>query len=155
MQVRRASRPGHRSARLEFVLLEECDNDLDDSLLLATGEASDLVEELLDLSSWGTRGARWGVDEELLDVDAKSGGEAGQDVGARGLGGALPERNVGLRLANDVGKLSLAEASGQPEFDEPLSLFGSWSGEFPRHVPSVRARSGETWFWGLLQQHHK
>ena len=48
--------------------------------------------------------------EQVVDGDAESRGELGEDVGARGFFGTLPEGDVDLSLANGVGELGLGEA---------------------------------------------
>lgn len=140
------SRATNGSASLATVLLEQGGDDLDDLALLATREPAHLLERALDLTDGaGASGERRGCGgsgftENVFDADAKHLGELGQDVGAGRLIGALPERDVGLSLTNELSELCLGERGGFSEREQagPLSGPGTQLLRLSRHEQSVR-----------------
>jgi len=101
------------SASLAFVLVDEGFDDFDDLVLLRTRKACDILERPLGLPNGAWAAICEGRDtKKLLDGAAEDFGHLGQDVGARGLIAVLPEGDVLLGLADELGELDLGEAGG-------------------------------------------
>jgi hypothetical protein len=140
--ARRTSHPC--SAGLALELFDDGGEELDDSVLLTTRELGDLVEEFSDFADGAAaardeRGGLGGGREEELDGNVEGFGELGEDVGARGFVGLLPEGDDLLFLADEATELGLGEAGAVAESGEVGALGRSRLSELPSHSPRVEA----------------
>ena len=71
-----------RSAGLAPILIDESGDELENLVLLASGQSSDLLKELLNtpngrgLDGWSQRGGAW-LGEQQLGADAENASELG------------------------------------------------------------------------------
>lgn len=112
--------------------------------MLAPGQSSDLLKELLNtthgggLDGWSQRGGAW-LGEQQLGADAENASELGDGTGAWRSSRALPVGNGLLFFADGLREIGLAEASILPESGEPRPVTSSGFGELSTHTRSVRA----------------
>ncbi len=116
------------SAGFALVLVEQSRDDLDDLLLLTSGERGGLLERLLEPAD-GPRLARarrfrqLGLGaEEIFDPNAERLGERAENFGAGRLAAPLPKGDVGLRHADDASELHLAERGLFAQREQTSSL---------------------------------
>ena len=60
----------------------------------------------------------------MIDGDAQSVGQGGQDLASGWFGGTLPKSDVGLFDAHGIGKLLLSQPSGLPKTCEVSAIIG-------------------------------
>jgi hypothetical protein len=92
---------------------------VDDAALLAARELRDGVEESLNMAPRSARAATAGDvggrrPKKLIDGDAECVRHRLEHVTPRGLRTLLPERNVDLRHADELGELSLSQPGSLP-----------------------------------------
>ena len=122
-------------------------DDLDDAVLLATGEALDLLEGVAKLAPGGSGAAGLFLAEDLLNGDAEGLGDGNDQVGAGQVAGAFPVAEVGRLLADLAGEFAQGEARGFAQ--------GSQTGTGGlRHGRSIRAeREKSLHLCNLLHSH--